>query len=59
MNDRERARWVENDEELYRRRLSERLSVSRFVRLYRAEIDSRVRRILDAPPRARQWWEVE
>lgn len=38
MNDRERVLWVENDESLYRWRLSERMYVWAFVRKFRKEI---------------------
>ena len=45
MNDQERVMWVENDEYLYRWRLSERLGVWAFVRKYRKEISDYIKSI--------------
>lgn len=39
-NDSERIEWVLNDEGLYRWQRRSRLSMTRFVREYREEIDS-------------------
>ena len=45
MNDRERVMWVDNDEGLYRWRLSEKLGVWAFVRKYRKEITEYIKKV--------------
>jgi hypothetical protein len=46
MNDTEREDWVNNDEGLYLWYIGSRLSMRRFLRRYRAEIDAVIRRAL-------------
>lgn len=46
MNDREREMWVLNDEGLYMRRQNTGLSMRRFLREYREEIDAVIKAAL-------------
>jgi len=40
MNDSERRDWIENDEGLYEMWKASRMSISKFVRMYRNELDN-------------------
>jgi hypothetical protein len=46
-NDEERRQWVENDEGLYNWYRGSRLSMTRFIRQNRAEIDEVINNVLE------------
>ena len=46
-NDEERRQWIENDEGLYNWQRSSRLSMTRFIRENRKEIDEVINNVLD------------
>lgn len=46
-NDEERRQWIENDEGLYDWQRSSRLSMTRFIRENRAEIDEAIDNVLE------------
>lgn len=46
-NDEERRQWIENDEGLYNWQRSSRLSMTRFIRENRKEIDEAIDNVLE------------
>jgi len=47
MNDSERRDWVENDEGLYEMWKASRMPISKFVRMYRNELDNLIQPIME------------
>ena len=58
MNDTEREQWVNNDEGLYNWWKESRQSMRNFIRENRAALTECIERVLNAPPRERQWYDV-
>ena len=50
MNNRERAQWIDNDEELYGWKRSSGLSMRNFIRENRGEIDAHINGVLNQGP---------
>ena len=50
-NDEERQQWVDNDEGLYNWMRRSHLSMRKFIRQNRAEIDAKIDSVLNRPPR--------
>ncbi len=53
MNDKERAMWIDNDENLYRLWLNSRASKTKFIKLYRDRIDEYITAQLNNGPENR------
>lgn len=55
LNDNDRAQWIDNDESLYNWWRSSRQSKRAFIRANRAELDTLIRKVRDAPAPEKTW----
>jgi hypothetical protein len=55
LNDADRAEWIANDEGLTDWWRSSRTGITAFIRANRAELDTQIKAMRDAPPPERTW----
>jgi len=55
LNNDDRRQWIDNDEGLYNWYRSSRLSMTKFIKENKEELDAAINRVLNAPPPEKTW----